>query len=335
LPAWGRFEPLKIENLAALLVLADVRRAEVSELSSKLARLGETQVEAVLDRATLGATGSEARLSGEGSERILSAELSRSQISMRVGLLDRYRRSGIRAISLWDPDYPDSLRKTATPPLVILVRGSTFPGERRIAIVGTRRATDEGKSAAREYAQALAAQGWTIVSGLARGIDTSAHAGAIDVGGTTLGVTAGHIEYVYPPENHELYDRVRLSGALVSEVTPFAPIHRGRFIERNRITSGLSEAVIIPEFHGTGGTLQQARFALEQGRPILTIRKGAGSLASARKGVDMLLAMGATAVGEPEEVPSAIQAGTEANIRRRATASRPSQRVLDEQSATR
>lgn len=321
--------PLKTEHLAALLTLADVQRAEVADLNAKLARMGEAQVQALIDSAASAASGSDERTPGETVGRVLRSELRPEQISKRVGLLDRYRRSGIRTVSLWDSAYPDALRQTETPPLVMLVWGSTFPGERRIAIVGTRRATDEGRSVAREFAQSLAARGWTIVSGLARGIDTSAHAGALDVGGTTLGVTAGHVEYVYPPENHELYDRVRLSGALVSEVTPFASIHRGRFIERNRITSGLSEAVIIPEFHGTGGTLRQARFALDQGRPLITIRKGAGSLASARKGVEMLLGMGAIPVSEPEEVPSAIQSATEAAARRDAAATRSFQRVLD------
>lgn len=310
---------MRTEQLAALLTLADIHRADVDDARSALAQRDEPTASEILAAAIEHSEYPSAEGWTPAQAKVLGLELTADRIVRRVSLLADYARSGIRAVSFWDDDYPAPLREISHPPLVLIVWGATFPGSRRIAIVGTRRAGEEGRRVANEYAQHLAHDGWTIVSGLARGIDTSAHIGAIEAGGLTLGILAGHIRHVFPLENSALFDSIRVSGSLVSEITPYTAMHKGRFIERNRITSGLSKAVVVPEFHGTGGTLQQVRFAIAQGRPILTIRQGAGANPAARRGVELLLRLGAVAVSDPGEIPFAIEtalAGLDARSRR-------------------
>jgi DNA protecting protein DprA len=298
---------LKDEHLAALLTLADVHRSDIMTLNAAFANGDESSVSEQLDLALDMLKRSDLRAPAGSIPRILLSELTPAKLGKRLGLIADYRRWGVRIISLWDQDYPSALRGIQNPPLVLLVEGNIFPGKRRIAIVGTRHPGELGRKAAYRFSHHLASDGWTIVSGLARGIDTSAHTGALAAHGTTLGILAGHLGHVFPPENRELFDRVRKAGALVSEVTPYTPIHRGRFIERNRITSGLSEAVIIAEFHGSGGTFQQSKFAVSQNRPLLAIDHGRDADPAVRKGHTMLLEMGAVSVETPEDVPAAIE----------------------------
>jgi DNA processing protein len=224
-----------------------------------------------------------------------------------VGLLEEYARWGIRIFTLWDEGYPARLRQIATPPLVLMVQGTAFPGDHPVAVVGTRQPSQAGQTMAQVFAMHLARNGHAVVSGLARGIDTRAHVGALSVGGTTLAILPGHLGKVYPPENRELFMKIRESGALVSEVTQFVPLHRGRFIERNRITSGLSEATVIAEFHGSGGTFQQGKFALSQGRPLFVIDLGESAGPKASAGIRQLVQMGARSVKTPEELLSEIE----------------------------
>lgn len=110
--------------------------------------------------------------------------------------------------------------------------------------------------------------GYTIVSGLASGIDTEAHRGALDAGGKTIAILAGHIDDIYPRSNYSLAQEIMQSGAIISEISAFVKTHKGRFISRNRLTSGISQCVIAVESHGGGGTLRQVTTAQSQGKPV-------------------------------------------------------------------
>lgn len=141
-----------------------------------------------------------------------------------------------------------------------------------IAIVGTRKATAQGRLMAKRIAKDLAARGIIIVSGLAIGIDTAAHEGAVEASGITLAVLSDGIETIYPSRNAVLADKViALGGGIVSEYRSSTPYYSGQFIQRNRIISGLCVATIVIEAPERSGTLATARFALEQGREVFVI----------------------------------------------------------------
>ncbi|HEY3063206.1 MAG TPA: DNA-processing protein DprA [Chloroflexota bacterium] len=178
----------------------------------------------------------------------------------------------IQALTLLDAAYPANLRQIADPPPVLFVRGTLCPtDDRAVAVVGTRRATSYGHTVTHRLATDLAAAGVTVVSGLAKGIDTVAHRATIDAGGRTLAVLGNGLDQVYPPENALLAERVSSAGALVSEFPPGTPPDAVNFPRRNRIISGLSRATVIVEAPAHSGALITADFALEQGRDVLVV----------------------------------------------------------------
>ncbi len=172
-----------------------------------------------------------------------------------------------RIISLWDEEYPALLRTIHDPPALLYVRGQ-LPEQRCFAIVGSRQATTEGTRFAREIASSLARHNICVISGLARGIDTAAHRGAIEGGGSTVAVLGSGIDRIYPSENKKIFHQICQQGAIISEYSPGTAPHAGHFPARNRIISGLSEGVLIVEAAHKSGSLITADFALEQGRDV-------------------------------------------------------------------
>ncbi|MBI2594658.1 MAG: DNA-protecting protein DprA [Candidatus Colwellbacteria bacterium] len=178
-----------------------------------------------------------------------------------------------KTINFGDANYPALLREIPNPPKQIYVRG-TLPDQQLplIAIVGTRKATVAGLGIAEETAGKLARQGLIIVSGLAMGIDTAAHRGALGAGGKTVAVLGNGVDEIYPAQNENLAKEIlETGGAIVSEYPPGEPSFRGNFIQRNRIISGLSVAVVIVEAPMRSGALSTAGFAAEQGRSVFII----------------------------------------------------------------
>ncbi len=167
--------------------------------------------------------------------------------------------------------FPALLREIPAPPLGLYTRGVPLAnGEARVAIVGTRKATREGLALARRFARELAEQGIAVVSGLALGIDAASHTGALEGKGRTIAVLATGLDRVYPRENEQLaHDILGQGGTLVSEYPLNSPSYPDRFIERNRIVSGLSLGVVVIEAPEASGALATARFAGEQGRDVL------------------------------------------------------------------
>jgi DNA processing protein len=184
----------------------------------------------------------------------------------------RVAEAGLSVIVWGDPDYPAPLQQISSAPPVLYVRGQLEREDvQAVAIVGSRRATAYGEAVARELAGELARRGLTIVSGLARGIDAAAHAGAIEAGGRTLAVLGSGLDQLYPPEHRALADAVAGAGALLTEFPLGTPPLRLHFPQRNRIISGLSLGVVVVEAGLGSGALITADHALDQGREVFAV----------------------------------------------------------------
>jgi DNA processing protein len=232
----------------------------------------------------------------------LRATTSPARIAARLAELQ------IDTVTLLDDTYPASLRQIADPPPVVFVRGRLLEADGlAVAIVGTRRSTPYGRSVAERLAGDLAAAGVTVVSGLAKGIDSSAHRAALDAGGRTLAVLGHGLDQVYPPENTGLARRIEDAGALVSEFPPGTPPDAVNFPRRNRVISGLSRATVIVEAAEHSGALITADFALEQGRDVLAVPGPIFSPLSF--GPNELLKQGALPVTSVEDILQALGAG--------------------------
>lgn len=213
----------------------------------------------------------------------------------------------VQIVSLWDDHYPSQLRTIHDPPALLYVCG-TIPNSLCIAIVGSRKATAEGKRLANETATTLSNHGVTVVSGLARGIDTAAHSGAVTGQGSTIAVLGGGIDIIYPPENRNLYEQIKQLGAVISEYPPETEPLPGHFPARNRIISGLSRGVFVAEATLSSGSLITADFALEQGRDVYA---APGSVFNKHcQGNLQLLKQGAILTTEAEDILNFCRIGT-------------------------
>jgi len=225
---------------------------------------------------------------------------------------------GIRVLTWADEDYPRRLQEIDQPPPVLYVRGQLLPEDAfAVAIVGTRRITPYGRQITDELASHLAAQGITIVSGLARGVDAAAHSAAIRAGGRTIAVLGSGVDRVYPPEHRALAEKIQQQGALVSDYPVGAAPDAANFPPRNRIISGLSLAVIVVEAGETSGALITAGFAAEQGREVFAVPGSV--LAPQSKGTNRLIQTGAQPLLSAQDVLQALdltQAGQKASARR-------------------
>ncbi len=239
-------------------------------------------------------------------------EVARSIISWREKVdldaeLQRIEKSGVHVISRDDAEYPKHLREIYDPPLVLYVRGSlTERDSLAIAVVGSRRTSLYGQDMARKLAFQLARVGVTVVSGLARGIDTSAHNGALQAKGRTVAVIGCGIDIVYPAENKKLADEiVEKGGAVVTEFPFGVQPDRQNFPMRNRIISGWSLGVVVVEANLKSGALITANQAGEQGRQVFAVPGRADSILS--KGANKLIKDGAKLTEDVEDILSEFE----------------------------
>ena len=195
-------------------------------------------------------------------------DLSRAEDILRV-----CEQKKIQIITIEDSAYPDRLREIADPPAVLYVRGTLPDFDRApgVTIVGTRSCSAYGLRMAERFGAALAKAGFTVISGMARGIDTAAHRGCLKADGTTVAVLAGGVDLCYPPENKYLMGDIMLAGAVISENPPGTANEGFRFPIRNRIMSGLAAATLIVEAPLHSGALISARQAFEQGREVFAV----------------------------------------------------------------
>lgn len=186
--------------------------------------------------------------------------------------LKKLEKLGGKLISVWDHEYPQLLKKIYDPPLIFYLLGELKENDQySIAIVGTRTPTNYGKVQAERISMDLVKQGITIVSGMARGIDSIAHNSAIKSGGRTIAVIGSGLDIIYPPENRKLFEKICESGVVISEFTLGTKPDAQNFPKRNRIISGLSLGIIIIETGITGGAMQTAAFALDQNRDVFAL----------------------------------------------------------------
>ncbi len=210
-------------------------------------------------------------------------------------------KMGVRIISWDNLDYPPSLKEIYDPPPVLYVLGKILPQDQKaIAVVGSRNPTTYGKGAAERIASGLSRAGLTVISGLARGVDSCAHRGALQAGGRTIGVLGCGLNIIYPPENKELYKQVAGHGAVITEFPFNTPPDKDHFPIRNRLISGLALGVVVVEATLRSGSLITARFALEQGREVFAVP---GNIDSPRsEGTNRLIKEGAKLVLRAEDI---------------------------------
>jgi DNA processing protein len=207
----------------------------------------------------------------------IGQKLSRAIVAAKTEIdvqreLHSCRENGVSVVLESEDSYPKSLATIPDPPGVLFVRGGLKESDGiAVAIVGSRHATHYGIAQAERLAAGLARCGYTIISGLARGIDAAAHRGALKASGRTLAILGSGVLNIYPPEHEDLAAEVAKSGALISENPPHSPPLSGAFPQRNRIITGLSLGVIVVEASERSGALISARHAMEQGRDVFAV----------------------------------------------------------------
>ncbi len=215
--------------------------------------------------------------------------------------LERVDQLGYRLLALGDSDYPEFLSAIEGPPPVLYLRGTLLPADRwAVAVVGSRRATDYGLRLCRTLTRGLVEKGFTILSGMARGIDQTAHRTALKFGGRTIGVMGCGLDVVYPHDQEELRDAVSGRGALLSEFPLGTPPDPKNFPQRNRVISGLSMGTLVVEAAMRSGSLITARLALGQGREVFAVPGDAGRPGSG--GSNHLIKQGAKLVETLEDM---------------------------------
>jgi DNA processing protein len=219
----------------------------------------------------------------------------------------RIETAGVRLLTFLDAEYPRQLFEIGDPPPLLYLRGGIPVWEPALAVVGSRRATREGLKVAERLSAELATAGILVVSGLARGIDTAAHRGALNGGGSTVAVLGCGLDITYPPENRDLADQISKAGCIISEFTMGTQPLAEHFPRRNRIISGLSRGVLVVEAVEKSGSLITANYALDQGREVLAV-PGPISSASCR-GSNRLIKQGAQLVDCLEDILDATRIG--------------------------
>jgi DNA processing protein len=219
--------------------------------------------------------------------------------------IDRISEAGARIVPFNDPNYPLRLRMISDPPPFLYIKGEIRKeDEKAVAVVGSRSASDYGVRITRQLCQGLAALGFTVVSGMARGIDGVSHETALGANGRTIAVLGSGVDVVYPPEHEELYRKMSQHGAIVSELPIGTPPFSYNFPSRNRLISALSLGVVVVEATEKSGSLITAALALEQGREVFAVPGEAG--ASRSRGTHRLIRQGAKLVENVEDIVEEI-----------------------------
>jgi DNA processing protein len=262
-----------------------------------IAYFGDVEAAWKADPAAL----AEAGLGAKVIERVLAA---RSTVNLDQ-VWEKIESQGIKILTWEDEEYPGRLKEIDQPPPVLYIRGDYLQDDLfAVAIVGTRKVTSYGRQVTEEIASFLAANGMTVISGLARGVDAIAHQTALRAGGRTIGILGSGVDKIYPPEHRALADQMMQRGAIISDYAVGTPPDASNFPPRNRIISGLSLAVVVIEAAETSGALITAEFAAEQGREIFAVP---GSiLAPQSKGTNKLIQNGALPLLTPADLMQAL-----------------------------
>lgn len=211
---------------------------------------------------------------GFGEELIAAFNARRKEIDPEQ-VLESFSRTGVTALPYYHPCYPARLRHIDNPPVILYMKGGLAPEDLRaaLAVVGTRKPSTYGSRLAKQFSHDLAASGVTIVSGMAVGIDSLAHWGALEASGRSVAVLACGVDMCYPSSNQRLYDKLIQAehGAVVSEFFPGTPPERWRFPARNRIIAGMSDGILVVEAGEKSGALITAEIGFVEGRQVFAI----------------------------------------------------------------
>ena len=215
--------------------------------------------------------------------------------------VQRAEEAGVKIIPFGSAVYPARLRSIADPPPCLYVKGEIRrEDDKAVAVIGTRSASHYGRRVARDLCRGLASLGFTVISGMARGIDGVAHDEALNAGGRTIAVLGSGVDRAYPPEHRKLYHRISENGAVISELPLGAPPLAFNFPARNRLISGLSAGVVVVEATEKSGSLITAAIALEQGREVFAVPGEVGS--SRSRGGHRLIRQGAKLVENVDDI---------------------------------
>ncbi len=214
--------------------------------------------------------------------------------------LELCKRNNIEIISILDEDYPKDLKNIPDAPVILYIKGGLNNSSLNIAVIGSRKASSYGLSTAKRISSQLASLGVTVISGMARGIDSAAHEGALEVSGQTVAVLGSGLLNIYPPENIKLAKQISQNGAVISEFSLRTPPLRENFPRRNRIVSGLSRGVVVVEAAQRSGALITADLALDQGRDVFAVPGEVDSPTS--YGTNYLIKQGAKLIDSAEDV---------------------------------
>jgi DNA processing protein len=208
-----------------------------------------------------------------GDPRLFAVEDASVTLDQLEERVLSYEKEGIQLITVLDAAYPMNLRMVHDRPPALFVRGSLRPAdERSVAVVGSRKASDAGREKAAEIARDLVAHDYVVVSGLAAGIDTAAHRGALEAGGRTVAVIGTGLRHHFPKGNAELQEQLGRDSAVVSQFWPGQEARRWTFPQRNAVMSGFARATVVVEAGNKSGARMQARLAIEHGRPVFLLR---------------------------------------------------------------
>lgn len=259
-------DPTRLRERAAVLALVDASSSKWHLTASLIEEAGGAL--RLLDPGWTSSDDDE--LSREA--RLIASKVTPAQIERYERMIQDLALQGVEVVTVPDVEYPANLRDIYNRPPMLFVRGELLRrDERAIAVVGTRSPSEAGLREASRLARELAARGITVLSGLARGIDTAAHEGALSVNGRTVAVLGTGINKIYPPENEVLAGRIVERGALVSQFWPDAPPTRYSFPMRNVVMSGLALGTVVVEAGPTSGAKMQARLALEHGKRLFLV----------------------------------------------------------------
>ncbi|RKZ21648.1 DNA-protecting protein DprA [bacterium] len=217
-------------------------------------------------------------------------------------IYNHLKKKGVNIVSILSDDYPENLKTIPKPPPILFIRGEIVPEDSNaVAIIGTRRPTEYGRSVAWNFAKELASNGFTIISGLAMGIDTNAHRGALEAGGRTIGVIGCGIDRVYPSSNKRLAHMIADgNGAVISDFPPGTPPLKYNFPLRNRIISGLAKGIVAVQAASRSGVFSTVNWALDYGRDVFAVPGNITARQS--EGTNRLIKDGAIPVTSPEDI---------------------------------
>ena len=268
---------------------------------SELLEQGEDPL-ALLERELAEAEGGQTRLidSGPGA-----------RIARALADIEAWRRDRVELVTVLDSGYPINLRAVHDRPPILFVAGELAPTDRRaLAVVGSRRASADGLARARELSRHLVEAGYTVVSGLAAGVDTAVHREALAAGGRTVAVIGTGLQHSYPPQNAELQQELAASSAVISQFWPEAAPSRRNFPMRNAVMSGVAIGTAIVEASVTSGARTQARRALAHGRPVFLAR----ALIRQPWTQELAVRPGVHVYDEPDEITTALARATGALV---------------------